>query len=196
MKKRREINPQAKRTAIMAAGEALFAANGYTNTSMAEIAAKADVAVGTVYRLFPDKASLLAALHAAMEERFVRAMTTGWGKADSYADRFAPMLEALFVEAEAVRETMPLYTMTRDMIGAADYVPGVRMIAAIEAMYAQGVSAEVYRPLPEGFVGPVAHAMVEGAMRAWMAEPTPVWKQKVTSELEVLFRASFVKTRV
>ena len=43
MKKRREINPQAKRTAIMAAGEALFAANGYTNTSMAEIAAKADV---------------------------------------------------------------------------------------------------------------------------------------------------------
>ena len=182
----------AASAALLQAGEQLFASQGYTGTSMAQIARAAGVAVGSVYRLFPDKPSLLAALHEAMEERFIAALQRGWHASEPYAERFGPMLEALFKEAEAVREAMPLYAMTRDMIGAADYVPGVRMIAAIEALYAEGLSAGVYRSMPEGLVGPLAHGMVDGAMRAWMQRPTRPWRNKVVTELEALFRLSFV----
>lgn len=191
MKKRREMNPAAKRTAIMAASEQLFATKGYTNTSMAEIARAANVAVGTLYRLFPDKPSLLAALHAAMEERFITAMMEGWHRKDAYREKFAPMLEALFDEAEAVRETMPLYAMTQDMMGVTDYQPGVRMIAAIEKMYAEGVQAGAYRQMSNGLVGPLAHAMVEGGMRAFMIQPTKAWRNEIVKELEQVFLKSF-----
>ena len=192
MKKRREMNPEGKRKAVMAVGERLFAAKGYTNTSMAEIAREADVAVGTLYRLFPDKPSLLAALHEAMEDRFIEAMTIGWHREDAYAKRFGPMLEALFLEAHKVRETMPLYAMTRDMIGAADYQPGARMIESIETMYAQGVAAGAYHKLPDGLVGPLAHAMVEGGMRAFLIDPTGKRQAQIIEEMTAVFRRSFV----
>ena len=186
------MNPEGKRAAIMEAGERLFAAKGYTHTGMAEIAGEAGVAVGTVYRLFPDKPSLLAALHAAMENRFIAAMTRGWESSEKYPDRFRPMLERLFEQAEAVRDIMPLYAMTRDMIGASRYEPGVRMIAAIETMYAQGVEAGAYRRMPVDIVGPIAHAMVEGGMRAFMARPSQAWKRKVVSELNAMFERAFL----
>lgn len=191
--KRRVMNPEGKRAAIMACAERLFAANGYSGTSMTDIAGAADVAVGTVYRLFPDKASLLAALHAQMEDRFIAAMKTGWGRAEAFPDRFVPMLDALFDEAERVREIMPLYAMTRDMIGAADYIPGARMITSIETMYRQGIRAGAFHAMPAGIVGPVAHAMVEGGMRAWMAKPTPDHLRRVKTELAALFQRAFVK---
>ena len=192
MKKRREMNPEGKRKAVMAAGERLFAAKGYTNTSMAEIARDADVAVGTLYRLFPDKPSLLAALHEAMEDRFIEAMTAGWHQEDGYAKRFGPMLEALFLEAHKVREIMPLYAMTRDMIGAADYLPGARMIQAIETMYAKGIAAGAYHKLSNGLVGPLAHAMVEGGMRAFLVDPTRERQAQIIEEMTAVFRRSFV----
>ena len=194
MKKRRVMNPEGKRKAAMAAGERLFSAKGYTNTSMAEIAREADVAVGTLYRLFPDKPSLLAALHEAMEDRFIEAMTTGWHQAAAYEDRFGPMLEALFVQAHKVREIMPLYAMTRDMIGAADYQPGARMIQSIETMYAEGIAAGAYQEMPDGLLGPLAHAMVEGGMRAYLNHPTQTQQKQIIEEMTAVFHRSFVAT--
>ena len=194
MKKRRKMNPEGKRKAVMAVGEQLFAANGYTNTSMAEIAREADVAVGTLYRLFPDKPSLLAALHEAMEDSFIEAMTVGWHQEDAYEKRFYPMLRALFSQAHKIREIMPLYAMTRDMIGAADYQPGVRMIQSIEIMYAQGIAAGAYHKMPDGLVGPLAHAMVEGGMRAFLTHPTQKRQRQIVEEMTAIFRRSFVAT--
>lgn len=126
MRKRREMNPDGKRTANMAAGEQLFAAKGCTHTALAEIAGVAGVAVGTVYRLFPDKPFLRASLHTAIGNRFVEAMTSGWQSSEKYADRFGPMLETLFEEVDAVRHLMPVYAMTRDMFGASGHQPGAR----------------------------------------------------------------------
>ena len=77
------MNPEGSRAAVMAAGEKLFSSHGYTNTSMADIARAADVAAGTLYRLFPDKPSLLAALHSAMEDRFIAAMKEGWHRKET-----------------------------------------------------------------------------------------------------------------
>lgn len=187
------MNPEGKRAAIMASGERLFAAQGYASTAMAEIAREAGVAVGTVYRLFPDKLSLLIALHAAMEARFLAAMQSGWLKAEAFPDRFAPMLAALFAECDAVKETIPLYAMTGDMIASSDYVPGARMIAAIEAMYAEGVAGGSFRPLPQGMVGPVSHAMVEGGLRAFIAQPTEAYRRQLEKEMSDLFRRAFVR---
>ena len=193
MQKRREMNPEAKRTAIMEVGERLFSERGYGGTSIADIAKAANVAVGSVYRLFPDKASLLAALHQRMEQRFIGVMTEAWTSVDAYEHKFEALIQALMAEAAALREIMPLYTMTKDMIGTDDYVPGMQMIAAIEALYFTGVKANVFRDLPAGILGPLAHSMVEGGMRAWMMNPTCENKARVEEELLVVFEKAFFR---
>ena len=192
-RKRREMNPEAKRTAIMEVGERLFSERGYGGTSIADIAKAANVAVGSVYRLFPDKASLLAALHQRMEQRFIGVMTEAWTSVDAYEHKFEALIHALMAEAAALREIMPLYTMTKDMIGTEDYIPGMQMIAAIETLYFTGVKANVFRALPSGILGPLAHSMVEGGMRAWMMNPTPENNALVEAELLVVFEKAFLR---
>ena len=167
------MDPAGKRDRVMSVGERLFADKGYTNTTMNDIARAAEVAVGTVYRLFPDKPSLLAALHGRMEDRFIEAMERGWHRADAFEDKFSAMIDDLFDAAEAVREIMPLYAMTKDVVGAADYRPGARMIERIATLYRSGVRRGAFRSIPADIQSHVAHAMVDGAMRAWMMQPTP-----------------------
>ncbi|MEM1230616.1 MAG: TetR/AcrR family transcriptional regulator [Pseudomonadota bacterium] len=186
------MNPQGKRNAILSVAERLFAEHGYGGTSIADIAKAADVAVGSVYRLFPDKPSLLAALHQRMEQRFIDAMTTAWDSVEGYSEKFEPLIAALLREAEIAHEFMPLYTLTKDMIGTQDYVPGALMIEAIEDLYGQGVDAGVYRPVRAGILGPLAHAMVEGGMRAWMMKPTRATRNRVQSELAEVFERAFL----
>jgi AcrR family transcriptional regulator len=189
------MNPDGKRDAIMEVGERLFAAHGYGGTSIADIARAADVAVGSVYRLFPDKPSLLAALHERMEQRFIRVMKQAWNSVDAFEDKFEPLIDALLTEAERTRETMPLYALTKDMIGAADYVPGAQMIEAIETLYRGGADAGSFRPVPRGVLGPLAHAIVEGGMRAWMMNPTKANLTRVKSELLTVFEKAFLTRR-
>lgn len=50
---------QATKGKIVAAADALFAARGYDNTSIEEIAAEADVAVRTIYLHFDSKAGIM-----------------------------------------------------------------------------------------------------------------------------------------
>jgi AcrR family transcriptional regulator len=47
---------------VLRAAEQLFSKRGYDPTSMADVASRADVGVGTLYHHFPDKRALLLAL--------------------------------------------------------------------------------------------------------------------------------------
>ncbi|MEM1053028.1 MAG: TetR/AcrR family transcriptional regulator [Pseudomonadota bacterium] len=192
MAKRREMNPEGKRSSIMEAAEKLFVAHGYTGTSIADVAKEADVAVGSVYRLFPDKPALLAALHERMEEAFIAAMEEGWNSVEGYPDRFEPMISSIFDKVAELRSVMPLYAMTKDMIGAADYQPGAKMIKRIAELYGHGVTAGALRAIPPSIQAPLGHAMVEGGMRAWMSDPLPEKLVQVKAEVTEVFRRAFV----
>ena len=195
MTNRRVMDPEGKRAAVMAGAERLFAKQGYTRTTMADVAQAAGVAVGSVYRLFPDKPALLAALHERLERRFVDAMTRGWSEAQRYEDRFAPMIARLFDEAARQREIMPLYAMTKDLAGATDDAPNALMIESIARLYADGVEAGAFRRVDPAVQAHLAFAIVEGGLRAWMADATPARMSVVKTELSEVLRRAFVKRR-
>ena len=62
---------EAASAAILEAAEAVAAARGLEATSIAAIAARAGVAVGTLYNYFPDREALLAALFKLRREMLV-----------------------------------------------------------------------------------------------------------------------------
>src|SRR2546426_11289551 len=59
----------ARHDAILAAARALAAEGGMAAVQIAPVAARAGIATGTVYRYFPSKTELVAALVAALCER-------------------------------------------------------------------------------------------------------------------------------
>ena len=74
MRKRRLREKERYRQEILSAALRLFAEKGYHGTSMQEIAAEADFAVGTLYRFFPSKKALYEALVIEEALRFHQKM--------------------------------------------------------------------------------------------------------------------------
>jgi len=73
---RRERTKAANRTAILAAAREVFSAHGYDAVGVRDIIRRTDLASGTFYNYFPDKASIFRALveeTAAEARRRVRA---------------------------------------------------------------------------------------------------------------------------
>lgn len=65
----REQRADAKRAAVLASAREVFAADGYAGAATAEIARRADVSTATVYRYFPTKLDLFAAvIEAGVDE--------------------------------------------------------------------------------------------------------------------------------
>lgn len=78
----KERMQQAQRENVLAAAAALFGQRGYGNTTMAEVARLADVAVGTLYKLFPSKEAMKYALLERRAEAVLRHAGQGDGARD------------------------------------------------------------------------------------------------------------------
>ena len=62
LKSRREIEEDARKEHILSIAESLFAEHGLIDTSMADIAKDAEFGVGTIYKYFKDKNTLVQSL--------------------------------------------------------------------------------------------------------------------------------------
>jgi AcrR family transcriptional regulator len=69
-------DPAAKREAILAAALELFAERGYHGTTVPEVAEKAGVGAGTLYRYFASKEALVNALYQQWKGEYGRALMT------------------------------------------------------------------------------------------------------------------------
>ena len=191
-RRRRVMDPIGKREAALGAAERIFSREGYGNTSMAAIAKDADIAVGSLYRLFSDKAALLAALHIRMEDHFIAGMLAAWGDGADPRAAYKRLAFALMTAAKDALPIMPLYTLTRDIVGATDYVPGKSTVAAIAKVYASGVTSRRLKPHDPNFAAAAAYGMVDGIMRTWMADPTDARWSVAVETLATTLADSFV----
>lgn len=192
--RKREINPDAKREAILNAAEQLFVENGYSATSTTVIAKQADVAVGTVFRIFNDKVGILEELHRRMERKFVSALQTGWHDSNRpFAERFRPMFDELMSCLQENIELMPLYGMTKELVLNTDHQTGESIISVIRENYRQGVEAEEFLAMDDELVAHFAHGLVDGAMRYWLTNPTKLRQQETVDHLVLFCDNVFVK---
>src|SRR6476659_5573243 len=116
---------RATRERVVAAAAPLFVARGYLDTTMAELAAAADVAVQTLYLAFGSKAAVLQAVwEAAGPDR-----PTAWAEALASAED-GPAAVARHVEltTAAVERRHPLDAVLRAV--AADPEPAELLAAA------------------------------------------------------------------
>jgi len=116
---------QATRERVVAAAAPLFVAHGYLDTTMAELAAAAGVAVQTLYLAFGSKAAVLRAVwDAAGPER-----PAGWTEALAVApDGPAALARHVELTTAAVERRHPLDAVLR--AAAADPEPAELLAAA------------------------------------------------------------------
>jgi AcrR family transcriptional regulator len=148
--------------AIVEAATALMRERGTADVEVRDIAARAGVGVGTVYRRFGDKASLIAAVLGEQERALQDALLSGpapLGPGAPAAERLVAFLEALCALTEA----------NLDVLAASEgAAPGSRRLIPRLAA-ARGNAACVDRPgsryavVGRGAAGPVAGGAVPPA---------------------------------
>src|SRR5262245_9043444 len=149
----------ARHDAIIAAAAALAAEAGIHAVQIAPVAERAGIAAGTVYRYFPSKTDLVAALVAMVAEREIGAMRRAADNAPGPLSALAAAVTSF--AARALREPKLAFALLAEPVDAdtdaarLDYRNGLcaelarRLRAAIQA-----------RSLPEQDVGVTAPALL------------------------------------
>lgn len=181
---RRIRNPNAKRVAVHDAALELFAEQGFESVSVADIARRAGVAVGTVYRLFPNKIELLQSLHLEIEQKFVACSEEGWDRGLPFDRRVQNLVAALFALIHAERQEISILSMTTDLKYADETLPGDLVRAKISQIVLDDPDCEVENELAAGTIASIIHGAVEGAMRQILRRPAEASHDDVAQVLE------------
>lgn len=150
---------EAAATALLEAAEEVAAARGLEATSIAAIAERAGVAVGTLYNYFPDRDALLAALFKLRRDALLPRLAAAAEAAAPlpFEERLRAYLAGV---ARAFDEFRPFFRVALAAEGAIKPKPrSVVLVSIIEAI------AEILRPLARGRADELARMMV-GAFKA------------------------------
>lgn len=156
-----------KRLKILDAALSLFEARGFHATPVPEIAAAAGVAVGTIYRHFPTKEALGAALLAAWQSRFDEDVLA------PYPANATPRaaLRLVWRRMAAFARTFPaaqrfLDLHHHDPYGGQDAAAGdARLIRALRELVEWGRREGVMKPLPPEALAALLRGSLGGLAR-------------------------------
>jgi AcrR family transcriptional regulator len=179
---------EAARSRLYAIAVDLIAERGYEETTLRDVAARAGVSAGLLYRYFPSKRSIVLALYDELSERYAReASGLPPGK---WRDRFSVALETSRKVLAPHRVT--LRALVPVMVG--DVEEGV--FAQSTAFSRMRVQAVFQRAIAEATDAPpakLAEALARvlylvhlGVLLWWLLDKSP--KQRATDGLLALFR--------
>lgn len=164
----------ARQDAILLATRAIAAESGMAAVQIAPVAARAGIAAGTVYRYFPAKTDLVAALVAAVSEREIAALQRA---ADAAPGPLSALAAAILTFGiRAVRHRRLAWSVIAepvdDAVDAVRLAYRRRLVDELDRRIAAAVAAG---HLPEQDTGlaaaAIVGALIEGLIGPMAAEP-------------------------
>jgi AcrR family transcriptional regulator len=142
-----------KRNDIMRAALGIIAEQGFHGAPMAEIAEKAGVAAGTIYRYFENKDVLITELHRELEERIMVVLQEDYPSGRPLRERFLYLTQRLlryFIEHPLHFRYMEQYfnspfgiTMHRDKLLGKSGNPDL-----LREVFEEGISQQILKDFP------------------------------------------------
>jgi AcrR family transcriptional regulator len=137
---RRDVNADATRAALVAAGRAVFARDGFAAASLVDIARTAHATTGAIYHHFKDKKGLFRAVAEAVEQNLMtRIAAIAFNETDAWAQLRAGVSAMLEISAEP--------QIARIIFHEAPTVIGAAQWREIEKHFAFGALIEMLRGL-------------------------------------------------
>lgn len=175
----RRLRTNVYSDAILEAAERCFFEAGFAETKIAEVASRAGVAVGTVYRYFASKEALLGALAARHRESFFSVLEA-CREVSGPIERLCAIIERGLAIAEEGRALFAVYLQLQGVVesqiqaqgGIGEEETRDRFQRTIVDTYREGVERGLLRAdiAPERFADTLCAAM-NAEMRSWAQGP-------------------------
>jgi AcrR family transcriptional regulator len=155
-----------KRTAIIDAATSLFTNEGYETTTIAEVAKKAGVAVGTVYLYFKNKQEILYAARDDWDADFAQLMGEAGLNLIPHQHRIRPLIEACFSVCLQHTERIQLMGLPPQVVGQIHMSKSTSptMLEGIESWLSTAIQDGVFRPMDTKAAAVLSYGLVTSAM--------------------------------
>ena len=153
-----------KRIAIIDAACDLFTTEGYENTTIAHVARRAGVAVGTVYLYFKNKGDLLSAVKGSWEQEVLGSLISPELDSIPFHLRARPMIEATFDICARHTNMVQLMGMQAELIGDWHTRASEPIYAVLKGFLEEGIARGALRPVDTSAAAVVIYGMVNGAL--------------------------------
>lgn len=196
---RREREKLRQRQEIMAVALNLFSEKGYHSVSMHEIAAKAEFAIGTLYKFFSNKEELYKALLLEQSDRFDAAL---FKAIESPGDEIMKLRRYVQTKGEVFQNnaaTIRLYfAETRgasfNLLAGLDQVIRNRIerfLHQLAEIFESGIRAGRFHPIAEPYILAVAlDNLCSTFLFLWLENPEKhVYPENPDTILNILFKA-------
>ncbi len=188
------------RQEILEAAMALFGEKGYHGVSMHEVAAKAGVAVGTLYNFFASKEDLYAALMEVCASGVADVIMPILD--DSHTGPLDKIRNVIKIHDQIVRENAPYIRLSQSRYS--DHGRQVNLEAASQAaihriqnrlaeVVAEGVSQGIFRDLNPVLVADLLRTVLETAAFWSFQQPAQESAADVSQTIEILFLHGIIK---
>ncbi len=177
---RREREKLRQRQEMLAAALDLFSQKGYHNVSMQEIAAKAEFAIGTLYKFFQNKEDLYKALVLEKCDQFEEAIAQEIEKPDDEVEKLRNYVQT---KTERFRANLPFIRLfLAESRGASfNFKAGLNeevrkryynFIEKIASIFESGIKNQRFEKIAEPYYLAVAlDSIVDASLLLWLDAP-------------------------
>ncbi|MGC9575492.1 MAG: TetR/AcrR family transcriptional regulator [Desulfobacterota bacterium U4-17] len=177
---RRERERLRQRQEMLSAALELFSEKGYHNVSMHEIAARAEFAIGTLYRFFRNKEDLYRALMLDQAERFHKTLT---GALEQGKDELEKLRNYVRAKGELFRSSVSVIRLYLSETQGASFnlMAGLNkeirkrhfeFLHRLALVFESGMQRGIFRTLARPFVLALAlENILNGFLLLWLEDP-------------------------
>jgi AcrR family transcriptional regulator len=175
----RKARERARRCAdVLAAARRLYARKGYQQTAMVEIARASELAVGTLYQLFPSKEAILRSLLEDRVDELVARVRAAVEGAQDVRDQLRRVVETHLAFARDNADILRLYlsgwigydTRTRQRFGDRIDARYERYVAVLTAVCKRGVESGALAPRPPRRLAVTLAGLIHAVIRRGLRE--------------------------
>lgn len=158
------VKPQDKQAAVFAAALELIAEQGFTGAPMSQIAERAEVGVGTIYRYFAGKDDLVNALYLDIKARLAAYTLRGYADNMPVREAFTLLLRntVRYLSDHPAELSFTEQYENTPVITDATRQDFLRMAGPVGALFERARDQQLLRDLPFE----VLFAIVSGAVRS------------------------------
>ena len=189
--RRKQRESEARRGEILSAAECLFSKHGFFKTSMAEIAASSQFAMGTVYRFFKSKEDIYISLVEAKVEELMTLLEEQVAQPRSAKEKVQGVIKVKLAFADKNRDFFRIYVSEwsgfewtiKSAFGDRVWKRYLAQIKLVADLIREGIQNGEFRKIDPEDTSLAFHGMLNSTIYVWILQASPTESLVAKGEL-------------
>lgn len=178
-----------KKQAALEATLALIAEQGFHGTPMSQVAKKANIGVGTIYRYFSGKDELLNELYIFIKKRMTETILRNYSREKTVEENFKETMKEIvsYMAAHPLELSFHEQYANSPLITQATKEQGVHIMEPVKELFQQARSNRLMKDLPDEILFTLVTGAVFSLSKHYISSGTPIRDDVLTAETDAIW---------